>query len=118
VRAAGVPVQLSVQGDPQALPEGIQLAVFRVAQEALTNTLKHADASAAHVQLRYIADALELQVLDDGHGATPLNGETGGQGLIGMRERVTLFGGELTAGPRSDRGYEVRARLPLEETKP
>jgi signal transduction histidine kinase len=70
------------------------------------------------VQLRYVADALELQVLDDGRGTTSLNGETDGQGLIGMRERVALFGGELTAGRRSGRGYEVRARLPLEETQP
>jgi signal transduction histidine kinase len=118
VRETGLPVELSVLGEARPLPEGVGLCAYRIVQEALTNTLKHADASAAQVHLRYVADALELQVLDDGHGATPLNGETGGQGLIGMRERVTLFGGELTTGPRSDRGYEVRARLPLEETKP
>jgi signal transduction histidine kinase len=118
VRATGLPVELSVLGEARPLPEGVGLCAYRIVQEALTNTLKHAHASTAQVQLRYVADALELQVLDEGRGATSLNGETQGQGLIGMRERVTLFGGELTAGPRSGRGYEVRARLPLEETKP
>jgi signal transduction histidine kinase len=118
VRETGLPVELSVLGEARPLPEGVGLCAYRIVQEALTNTLKHADASASQVHLRYVADALELQVLDDGHGATTLNGEAGGQGLIGMRERVALFGGELTAGPRSGRGYEVRARLPLEETKP
>jgi signal transduction histidine kinase len=118
VRETGLPVELSVLGEARPLPEGVGLCAYRIVQEALTNTLKHADASTAQVHLRYVADALELQVLDDGRGATSLNGETDGQGLIGMRERVALFGGELTAGPRSGRGYEVRARLPLEETKP
>ena len=118
VRETGLPVELSVLGDARPLPEGVGLCAYRIVQEALTNTLKHAHASTAQVQLRYVADALELQVLDDGRGRTSLNGETDGQGLIGMRERVALFGGELTAGPRSGRGYEVRARLPLEETKP
>jgi signal transduction histidine kinase len=117
VRETGMAVELSVFGQPRPLPEGVELCAYRIVQEALTNTLKHARASTAQVQLRYIADALELQVLDDGRGATSLNGETDGQGLIGMRERVALFGGELTAGQRSGRGYEVRARLPLEEAK-
>jgi signal transduction histidine kinase len=118
VRETGLPVELSVLGEARSLPEGMGLCAYRIVQEALTNTLKHAHAATAQVQLRYVADALELQVLDDGRGATSLNGETDGQGLIGMRERVALFGGELTAGPRSGRGYEVRARLPLEETQP
>ncbi len=118
VRETGLPVELSVLGEARPLPEGVGLCAYRIVQEALTNTLKHAHASTAQVQLRYVADALELQVLDDGCGTTSLNGETDGQGLIGMRERVALFGGELTAEPRSGRGYEVRARLPLEETKP
>jgi signal transduction histidine kinase len=118
VRETGLPVELSVLGEARPLPEGVGLCAYRIVQEALTNTLKHAHASTARVQLRYVADALELQVLDDGRGTTSLNGETDGQGLIGMRERVALFGGELTAGRRSGRGYEVRARLPLEETQP
>jgi signal transduction histidine kinase len=118
VRETGLPVELSVLGEARPLPEGVGLCAYRIVQEALTNTLKHADASTAQVHLRYVADALELQVLDDGRGATSLNGETDGQGLIGMRERVALFGGQLTAGPRSGRGYEVRARLPLEGSKP
>jgi signal transduction histidine kinase len=118
VRETGLPVELSVLGEARPLPEGVGLCAYRIVQEALTNTLKHAHASTAQVQLRYVADALELQVLDDGRGTTSLNGETDGQGLIGMRERVALFGGELTAGRRSGRGYEVRARLPLEETQP
>ena len=66
--------------------------------------------------MRYVSDALELRIVDNGRGA-PANGDTTGHGLIGMRERVALFGGELTAGPRNGHGYEVRARLPLEETK-
>ena len=117
VRETGLNVELSVLGEPRALPEGVGLCAYRIVQEALTNTLKHADASRAEVSLRYVADALELQVLDDGRGAPPVNGEGAGHGLIGMRERVALFGGELSARPRSGRGYEIRARIPLEEAR-
>ena len=117
VRETGLTVELSVLGEPRALPEGVGLCAYRIVQEALTNTLKHADASRAQVSLRYGSDALELQVIDDGHGASPVNGESAGHGLIGMRERVALFGGELSAHPRSGRGYEVRARIPLEEAR-
>ena len=118
VRETGLPVGLSVLGEPRPVPEGVGLCAYRIVQEALTNTLKHAHASTAQVQLRYVSDALELQVLDDGRGASAVNGTASDQGLIGMRERVALFGGELTAGPRTGPGYEVRARLPLEEAKP
>jgi signal transduction histidine kinase len=118
VRETGLPVELSVIGEPRPLPEGVGLCAYRIVQEALTNTLKHADASGAMVNVRYVADALELQVVDDGRGSSAVNGETGGHGLIGMRERVALFGGELTASPRGSHGYEVRARLPLEERAP
>jgi signal transduction histidine kinase len=117
VRETGLKVELSVLGEPRALPEGVGLCAYRIVQEALTNTLKHADASRAEVSLRYVADALELQVLDDGRGARPVNGEGAGHGLIGMRERVALFGGELSARPRSGHGYEIRARIPLEEAR-
>jgi signal transduction histidine kinase len=115
VRETGLAVELSVLGQPRELPEAIGLCAYRIVQEALTNTLKHADASGAQVNVRYVADALELQVVDDGHGAPAMNGETPGHGLIGMRERVALFGGELTAHSRPGHGYEVRARLPLAE---
>jgi signal transduction histidine kinase len=118
VREAGLPVELSVIGEPRQLPEGVGLCAYRIVQEALTNTLKHAHASTARVNVRYVADALELQVVDDGRGSSAVNGETGGHGLIGMRERVALFGGELTASARGGHGYEIRARLPLEEQAP
>ena len=115
VQETGLPVELSVIGEPRALPEGVGLCAYRIVQEALTNTLKHAHASSAQVNVRYVADALELQVIDDGRGGSTVNGESGGHGLIGMRERVALFGGELRASARGADGYEVRARLPLEE---
>ncbi|HZE04292.1 MAG TPA: sensor histidine kinase [Solirubrobacteraceae bacterium] len=119
VRQAGLAVELSILGEARELPEGVGLCAYRIVQEALTNTLKHAHASRAQVSVRYVDDALELQVLDDGRGAVAArNGENSGHGLIGMRERVALFGGELTARPLSSGGgYEVRARLPLEEAR-
>ena len=117
VRETGLNVELSVLGEPRALPEGAGLCAYRIVQEALTNTLKHAEASRARVSLRYVADALELQVLDDGRGAPPVNGEGAGHGLIGMRERVALFGGELSARSRAGEGFEVVARIPIEEAR-
>jgi signal transduction histidine kinase len=121
VKETGLVVELSVLGEPRSLPEGVGLCAYRIVQEALTNTLKHAHASRAQVSVRYVDDALELQVVDDGRGAPPVgngDGEAGGHGLIGMRERVALFGGELTARSRGgEHGYEVRARLPLEEAR-
>jgi signal transduction histidine kinase len=115
VRDTGLAVELSVLGEPRRLPDAVGLCAYRIVQEALTNTLKHADASGAQVQVRYGPDALELRVQDDGLGASALNGDADGHGIIGMRERVALFGGELTAAPGADGGYVVRARLPLEE---
>jgi signal transduction histidine kinase len=118
VQETGLAVELSVLGEPRELPEGVGLCAYRIVQEALTNTLKHAGASRAAVSLRYVEDAVELQVVDDGQGVPAAGngeGEPGGHGLIGMRERVALFGGELTARPRgSGDGYEVRARIPVE----
>jgi signal transduction histidine kinase len=116
VQETGLAVELSVLGEPRELPEGVGLCAYRIVQEALTNTLKHAGASRADVSLRYVEDAVELQVVDDGRGVPAGNGdsEPGGHGLIGMRERVALFGGELSTRSRPDRGYEVRARIPLE----
>lgn len=118
VQETGLAVELSVLGEPRELPEGVGLCAYRIVQEALTNTLKHAAASRADVSLRYVEDAVELQVIDDGRGALAAGnggGDSSGHGLIGMRERVALFGGELTARPRAaGHGYEVRARIPLE----
>ena len=115
VRAAGLPVDLVVEGEPKGLAPGVDLAVYRVVQEALTNALKHAGAARAHVAIRYEERALELVVVNDGHVSH--NGRVG-HGLIGMRERVALYGGEFQAGPRSEGGYAVRARLPVDEAEP
>jgi signal transduction histidine kinase len=113
VREAGLPVRLQVEGERRPLPLGVELTAYRVVQEALTNTLKHAGDARADVLLRYGRDTIELEVRDDGPGGT--NGHAGGHGLAGMRERVSVFGGELIAGPRPTGGFSVRVRLPLEE---
>ncbi len=110
VRAAGLPVTLSVEGDPVELPPGVDLSAYRIVQEALTNALKHAGPAQARVSLRYQSDGLDVEVSDDGAGT--VNGDGGGHGLVGIRERVTVYGGELDAGPRVDGGYAVHARLP------
>ena len=115
VRAVGLPVDVVVEGKPQALAPGVDLAAYRVVQEALTNVLKHAGAARARVSIRYGQSALELTVTNDGHVAP--NGRVG-HGLIGMRERVALYGGELSAGPRSGGGYAVRATLPFDAEAP
>ena len=115
VRAAGLPVDVVVEGEPQRLPPGIDLAAYRVVQEALTNALKHAGAARAQVSIRYGVTALELAVTNNGQVRE--NGR-GGHGLVGMRERVTLYGGKFEAGPRRGGGYAVRASLPLETTAP
>jgi signal transduction histidine kinase len=124
---AGLPVQLRVEGQPAPLPPGVDLTAYRIVQEALTNTLRHAGPAHADVLVRYHTHALELEILDDGRGPGPgppgpgPPGRAGGQsghGLIGMRERVALYGGTLHAGPRAapaGTGYAVRVRLP---TKP
>ncbi len=112
VREAGLPVELVVEGDVRALPRGIDLSAYRIVQEALTNALKHAGPARARVTIRYGAGALDVEVADDG-GGPPGEPPAGGHGLIGMRERVALFGGELATGRRSGGGYAVRARLPI-----
>jgi signal transduction histidine kinase len=113
-RAAGLPVTLRVEGAARPLPEALDVSAYRIVQEALTNSLKHAGSAHAWVLVRYAAEALELEIGDDGRGPphSP-NGASAGRGLIGMRERVALFGGELVAGPAPGRGFRVRARLPL-----
>jgi signal transduction histidine kinase len=119
VTRAGVPVELSVQGSPRPLPQIVEVSAYRVIQESLTNTLKHAGPARARVILRYAPDALEVQVSDTGSVAArepaqpEAPAEDGGHGLIGMRERIALFNGELNAGPRPEGGYAVVARIPL-----
>jgi signal transduction histidine kinase len=114
VRAAGLEVSLREKGERPPLPPGVDLSAFRIVQEALTNTLQHARASQAEVAITYEPRWLEVLVTDDGVG-TAGNGEHGGgQGLIGMRERVAMFGGELdTTGPPGG-GFRIRATLPIE----
>jgi signal transduction histidine kinase len=111
-RASGLRVEVEQTGVPRALPPGVDLAVYRVVQEALTNAVKHARATKARVRLSWEDDALRVEVLDDGQGAAvPAQG--GGHGLVGMRERVAVCGGVLEAG-REEGGFAVRAVVPLE----
>lgn len=112
VKDAGLPVDLRVEGERQQLAPGVDVAAYRIVQEALTNALKYAGGAATEVVVRYLPDAIEVEVLDEGTMTTPADGI--GRGLVGMRERVALFGGTIEAGRRADRGYAVRARLPLE----
>jgi signal transduction histidine kinase len=111
VRAAGLPVRYERTGTAADLPTGVQLAVFRLVQEALTNTMKHAGPRAsAAVRLRVSPGEVRVDVEDDGAGGTARPGAAGG-GLTGMRERIKAFGGELDCGPRDPRGWRVSARL-------
>lgn len=112
VRDAGLPVELRIEGSPLPLPPSLDLSAFRIVQEALTNALKHAGPARAEVTIRYQAETVELEVRDDGKGSSRDAG--GGHGLIGMRERVALFGGQFEAGRDDGRGFSVRARLPLD----
>jgi signal transduction histidine kinase len=111
VRSAGLPVELAVDGTPRELSPGIDLAAYRVVQEALTNALKYGGTAHAWVSLRWRDEELELEVANDGKGDG--DGSGGGHGLAGMRERVSLYGGTLDSGPRDGGGYVVRARLPV-----
>jgi signal transduction histidine kinase len=112
VREAGLPVALSVEGEKRALPASLDLTAYRIVQEALTNTLKHAGKTRASVVVRYEPEALALEIVDEGRGVSA-GGAGGGRGLVGMGERVATFRGELEAGPRAEGGFAVRARLPL-----
>jgi signal transduction histidine kinase len=114
MRSSGLPVEAVVEGTPRALSPGVDLSAYRIVQEALTNTLKHAGGASARVVVGYQPDAVELEIADDGAGPPEDPEASGGHGLIGMRERVLLFGGELEAGPRPGGGFLVRARLPSE----
>ena len=116
LRAAGLEVALTREdaGDAPALPAGVDLSAYRIVQEALTNTLRHAGATRAEVTVRSAPGLLELDVLDDGRGGTPPSTDGGGRGIAGMRERATMLGGTLDAGPLPEGGFRVHARLPLE----
>jgi len=113
VRDAGLPVEVRLQGDCAGVPASIDLSAFRVVQEALTNVLKHAGETSAVVQVRYGRADLEVLIEDGGRG--PDSNRNPGFGLLGIRERVNLFGGSLEAGPRPEGGFRVRAVFPLEE---
>ncbi|MFY9932375.1 MAG: sensor histidine kinase [Streptosporangiaceae bacterium] len=115
---AGLDVDLEVEGTRREAPAGVELSAYRIVQEALTNTLKHSGAGHASVRLAWSQGHLDVEVSDDGPAAgavpSPVRADSGGKGLVGMRERVVLFGGELKAGPSPHGGYQVAARLPLE----
>ena len=111
VRQAGLPVELSVEGEIGELPPGVDVSAYRIVQEALTNALKHSGLARARVLIRRFGEELEIDVVDDGGGIGAENGS--GQGLVGMRERVAVYGGQLEAGQRPEGGYALRARLPL-----
>jgi signal transduction histidine kinase len=117
---AGMPVTLRVSGRPARLPAGLDISAYRIVQEGLTNTLKHAGPVPATVTLDYGCEALSIEIRDPGIGSPPRlmqpAGRGGGHGLLGMRERTTLYGGALEAGPSSDGGFVVRARLPFDGT--
>jgi signal transduction histidine kinase len=113
VREAGLAVRLTVVGDPRPLDPGVDLTIFRIVQEGLTNALKHAGPASAEVRVEFRGDRLALEVIDDGRGTSGRNGHTG-HGLVGMRERVSLYGGTLRTGPRTGGGYAVTANIPLD----
>jgi signal transduction histidine kinase len=123
VRAAGLPVRLTLTGQPRPLPPGAQLAVYRIIQESLTNVRKHASsAAAAGVTLGYRDDGVEAEISNDGpvacgrpRGSTPA--DTGGHGIAGMRERAAAYGGSVAAGPRPEGGWLVRAQLRGDEER-
>jgi signal transduction histidine kinase len=112
VGEAGLPVELTVEGNQRQLPVGIELSAYRIVQEALTNALKHAGDATASVSVRYGEDTLELEIVDDGPGAAaPV--ASGGHGLAGMRERVALYGGRIDTGLKPSGGFRVRVLLPV-----
>ncbi|MGC4789360.1 sensor histidine kinase [Micromonospora sp. DT178] len=119
-RAAGLRTRHAVSGEPAPMPPGLELTVYRVVQEGLTNALKHAGVGAdVEVTVTHAGDAVLVRVVDDGRGRPPVSpAPSGGHGLVGMRERVGVYDGSLTAGPRLAGGWQVEARLPLPSTSP
>jgi signal transduction histidine kinase len=118
VRAAGVPVNLVIDCDRAALPAAMDVSVYRIVQEALTNVLKHAGPARADVAIGCADDTVTIEITDNGAGEPGSQALAGGHGLAGMRERAAVFGGELAAGPRPGGGFGVRARLPLGDPQP
>jgi signal transduction histidine kinase len=112
VREAGLPIELHVEGEPRELPVGLELSAYRIVQEALTNALKHAGEARATVRVSYAPDSLELEIVDDGTGGPP-RATGGGHGLVGMRERVALYGGRFDAGRSPGGGFAIRVLLPI-----
>jgi signal transduction histidine kinase len=112
--AAGLEVRTEVDGDVRSLPFGVDVAAFRIVQEALTNVARHAGPATATVRVAYGERDLTVEVDDDGRGHPAGNGDGSGKGIVGMRERVATLGGDLEAGPRPGGGFRVRARLPLD----
>ncbi|HEX6522788.1 MAG TPA: sensor histidine kinase [Streptosporangiaceae bacterium] len=118
VRAAGLPVSLVVDGDPAALPAAVEVSVYRIVQEALTNVLKHAGPACADVTIACADEAVTIEITDNGTGELRDRTRAGGHGLAGMGERAAIFGGQFHAGPRPGGGFAVRARLPLGDGLP
>jgi signal transduction histidine kinase len=116
VGRAGLPVEIHVEGEAFPLPRAIQLSAYRIVQEGLTNSLKHARAGRAQVTIRYGDEELEVEVADDGRGPAKSDGH--GHGLVGVRERVKIYGGEMSAGPGTDGGFVLHARLPVGGGRP
>jgi signal transduction histidine kinase len=112
VRGAGVPVEAVTEGESRSLPTGLDLVVYRIVQEALTNVMRHAGPASARVLLRWGDAALDVEVSDDGRG--PFAATDGGLGLLGMRERVALYGGTIRTGPRQGGGFTLHAHVPYE----
>ena len=116
-RDVGLPVHAEINGTPRPLPAGVDLAAYRIVQEALTNIVRHAPGAATTVQIRYGQHELALRIENDGNPNTPNGANTAGSGLAGMRERATALGGKLRAGPRPTGGFEVHATLPLDQPR-
>jgi signal transduction histidine kinase len=115
MKEAGLPVLLSADDIPTSMPRGVDLTAYRIVQEGLTNVLKHANPSCVQVTIRVLEQAIEIEVEDDGSPRPVLPGSHG-HGLIGMRERVAVYGGELDAGPAPGRGFRLKARIPFERS--
>jgi signal transduction histidine kinase len=118
VTAAGLPVSVQMEGCPRPLPPAVDMSAYRITQEALTNVLKHAGPARAHVCLRYGNDELEVTVTDDGWGTGPGGIDEGGHGLVGMRERVAILGGDFEAASPPTGGFRIRARFPAVRSRP
>jgi signal transduction histidine kinase len=114
-RETGLPVDLEIEGEPVSLPAGVDLTAYRLVQEGLTNAIKHSAARHAEVRVRYNPGHVEIEVRDDGRGVDSADSTSsdGGHGLVGMRERVSIYGGELEAGPHAGGGFRLRARIPV-----